>query len=150
MTLFVVVLAGAILPFTPQGRQMLRAAKRLIERPEPVAVPDEAELKRVLEAELREGIEKEFEAKLEAAKRSLVAEAEKREREAEEKRRKEAVLPPLTAHTAASGGDVRKLRSGIPFKSNVKVESGTIASKERTDDGSYTAEYTLTLIFPDA
>ncbi len=44
--------------------------------------------------------------------------------------------------------DVRKLRSGIPFKSEVTVTQGGIASKERVDKDSYTATYHLSLRVP--
>ncbi len=44
--------------------------------------------------------------------------------------------------------DVRKLRSGIPFKSEVTVTQGGIASKERNDKDSYTATYQLSLRVP--
>ena len=44
--------------------------------------------------------------------------------------------------------DVRKLRSGIPFKSEVKIEKGSIASRERIDSNSYTASYQLSLRVP--
>lgn len=44
--------------------------------------------------------------------------------------------------------DVRKLRSGIPFKSEVTVTQGGIASKERQDKDSYTATYQLALRVP--
>ncbi len=44
--------------------------------------------------------------------------------------------------------DVRKLRSGIPFKSEVTVSQGGIASKERIDEDSYTATYRLSLKVP--
>jgi len=44
--------------------------------------------------------------------------------------------------------DVRKLRSGIPFKTEVKIEKGGIASRERIDAKSYTASYLLSLRIP--
>jgi hypothetical protein len=46
--------------------------------------------------------------------------------------------------------DVRKLRSGIPFKTEVNIDQGGIASVERVDDSSYTAFYRLSLRLPAA
>ncbi len=44
--------------------------------------------------------------------------------------------------------DIRKLRTGIPFKTEVRMEKGGVASRERVDDDSYTAFYQLTLRLP--
>ena len=46
--------------------------------------------------------------------------------------------------------DVRKLRSGIPFKTSVRVEKGAAASSERIDDQSYVATYDLAVRIPAA
>ncbi|MGC4016158.1 MAG: glycoside hydrolase family 75 protein [Luteolibacter sp.] len=44
--------------------------------------------------------------------------------------------------------DVRKLTSGIPFKVEVKLDHGTLASKERVTPDSYAAFYTLNIRLP--
>lgn len=44
--------------------------------------------------------------------------------------------------------DVRELRSGIPFETEVTFEKGGVASDERVDDGSYVARYELLLRLP--
>ncbi|MFD0893610.1 glycoside hydrolase family 75 protein [Luteolibacter ambystomatis] len=44
--------------------------------------------------------------------------------------------------------DVRKLTSGIPFKVEVKLDHGTLASKERVTPDSYAAFYTLNVRLP--
>lgn len=73
-------------------------------------------------------------------------------REHEEALKRPASKPadPLPEPEPALGTvmDVRKLRSGIPFKSEVKVTQGGIASKERVDADSYTATYQLALRVP--
>ena len=56
--------------------------------------------------------------------------------------------PPLPESELGAVTDVRKLRSGIPFKTEVKVEKGSIASRERIDEKSYTASYRLSLRVP--
>jgi len=44
--------------------------------------------------------------------------------------------------------DVRLLRPGIPFKTEIKFDKGGIASKERVDAASYVAFYQLSLRLP--
>lgn len=44
--------------------------------------------------------------------------------------------------------DVRKLTAGIPFKVEVKLDHGTLASKERVAPDSYSVFYTLNLRLP--
>lgn len=140
---FVIVLGAVVLPFTPPGMKILRGVKRLLDRPAappPVATVDESDLRRQLEARLREEFEADLERQLDALKKQM---------EAAKKADEPAALPPISSHTASSGGDVRTLRSGIPFKTEVKVEKGTIASKERKTGDSYTAEYTLKVRVPE-
>lgn len=58
----------------------------------------------------------------------------------------------LTPRTPPGGPitDVRKLRNGIPFKTEVKIDPGSIASIEREQAESYTARYELNLKRPNA
>ncbi len=145
-SVFVAVLAGVILPFTPPGEKMLRGVKNLIRPPVPAApTVDEEDLERQLEARLRKEFEEDLEKQLAEFKKQAAAEAKRKAETPAEP----APLPPISSHTAASGGDVRTLRSGIPFKTEVKVEKGGIASKERKAGESYTAEYTLTVRVPE-
>lgn len=144
ISFFLIVLAGVILPFTPQGKEILRGVKRMMDPPKVVEGPDEADIRRQLESRLREEFEAEYERELAAIKKSAEEEVQKRKKAEEPK-----ALPPLTSHIVSSGGDVRKLRSGIPFKTEVKVEKGGLASKERKDEASYTAEYTLKVKVPE-
>ncbi|MCW1921334.1 glycoside hydrolase family 75 protein [Luteolibacter arcticus] len=145
-SVFVIVLAGAILPFTPPGQKILRGVKNLIQPPPPPVVEkqvdDSADQMRDLEARHRQKMEE-----LEANYQREVANLKKQAEDAE--RRATAPEPPLSAHTANSGGDVRTLRSGIPFKTEVKVDKGGIASVERKDANSYTAEYKLSIRVPE-
>lgn len=57
------------------------------------------------------------------------------------------IVPP-TDHTASSGGDVRAMFKGFKLKTQVNVEKGDLASSERKDGESYTAEYTLNINLP--
>jgi hypothetical protein len=146
-SVFIIVLAGAILPFTSPGQKILRGVKHLIQPPPPPAtvvekVDDSKDQIRDLEARHRQQMED-----LEANYQRDLANLKKQAEDAE--RRATAPEPPLSAHTAQSGGDVRTLRSGIPFKTEVKVDKGGVASVERKDANSYTAEYKLTIRVPE-
>jgi hypothetical protein len=148
-SVFVVVLAGVILPFTTPGEKILRGVKNLIQPPPAKEVTAETDdIQRQAESRFRQEIEEmeaEHRKEMEALKKQAAAEAKRKAESPAEP----APLPPISSHTAASGGDVRTLRSGIPFKTEVKVEKGGIASKERKTADSYTAEYTLKVRVPE-
>ena len=145
-SLFVVALAGAILPFTSPGEKIMRGLKRIATGPAPSSPGiDKADIERQLEARLRTEFEADLERELAALKKQFADAARRDAAKAAEPQ----PLPPLSSHTAASGGDVRTLRSGIPFKSEVQVSKGGIASKERVTADSYTATYTLGIRLPE-
>ncbi|WP_193213083.1 glycoside hydrolase family 75 protein [Luteolibacter marinus] len=145
-SVFVIVLAGAILPFTAPGAKILRGVRDLIRPPAKTAESiDRDDIERQIEARVRADYEAELARELAAVKQQADAAAKRAAKAAELE-----PLPPISSHTASSGGDVRTLRSGIPFKSEVKVEKGGIASKERKSDASYTASYTLNVRLPEA
>jgi len=148
-TLFIVVLAAVVTPFTESGRKVLREGKRWLEARQNTPAANEADdILRQSEARLRE----EYEMKL--AELRAEAESAKKAREAAEAAAKKATppepeaLPPIRAHTASSGGDVRKLRSEITLETKVEVEEGGLASVEREDDAAYQASYTLKVRVP--
>jgi len=146
---FVMVVAGTVIIFTPPGEKILRGVKHLLQPPPPpVSKNNDAEdLQRQLEARHREELdemETEHQREREALKKQIEESAKRQAADATPEPE-----PPLSEHTAKSGGDVRTLRSGIPFKTEVKVEKGSIASFERKDSESYTAEYTLKIRVPE-
>jgi hypothetical protein len=141
----ILAVGGVAFLFSPAGQRLFHK-----DRPDdagPLVTPADAEdIERQFESRHRQEVarlEAEFEKERGELKKQL-DEASKRPAE-----RMPDPEPPLSAHTAQSGGDVRTLRSGIPFKSEVKVEKGDIASKERKDNESYVAEYTLKLRLPE-
>ncbi len=73
--------------------------------------------------------------------------AEIEKKSAEEIKKLKAELTPKTP-TAGAITDVRKLRNGIPFKTEVKIDPGTISSTEREQPESYSAFYQLSLKRP--
>jgi hypothetical protein len=93
----------------------------------------------------------EFETKLRAEMESELKKrsAEMEKKSAEEIRQLKAQLIPNTP-AVGSVTDIRKLRSGIPFKTEVKIDQGSIASIEREHPESYTASYELNLKRPNA
>lgn len=142
---FVLAVGGVGFFFTPAGQRLFQKDKPDAAGPV-VTASDAEDIQRQFESRHRQDVERmeaDFQREREALKKQL-EEAAKRPAGAEVDPE-----PPLSAHTAQSGGDVRTLRSGIPFKSEVKVEKGGIASKERKDEKSYVAEYTLTLRVPE-
>ncbi len=106
-------------------------------KPPPLAA-DMTDIFRQREAEIIEEAEARKEEELAALRKSF-----------EEARSKDEPAPPAPAEIETGAvTDVRKLGSGIPFKTEVTVEKGGIASKERVDPESYTASYKLSLRAP--
>ncbi len=137
---FVLVCGGLGLLFTPIPVRLKQGLKDLI-KPEPVVIQaDTTDIERQIraryEAEMVELREKQ-EQELSALRK---AQAEKPKEKPEE--------PPPTDVTLGSVTDVRELRSGIPFKTEVNVTKGGIASVERKDAASYTASYQLSVKAP--
>jgi hypothetical protein len=115
---------------------------REIFAPKTVVVPaDETDIRRQIESRLRTEMEQELEREIEAMKKA--AQAKEAENQLETLSENIGEMPETGSVT-----DVRKLRSGIPFKTEVKIGKGGIASKERVADDSYTAFYQLSLRMP--
>ncbi|RYD47739.1 MAG: hypothetical protein EOP85_04900, partial [Verrucomicrobiaceae bacterium] len=113
--------------------------------PKPVAskTPDSDDLIRQMEARILTEAQKKTEEQLAALRKVHEEDLKKL---AEKPAEPDTGQAPVTALGDLT--DVRKLRSGIPFKTAVKIEKGGIASKERTDDSSYVASYQLSLRLP--
>lgn len=134
------VVVGLLFP-----AQVKRGLRKLL-GPAPVVRPaggNDDELRRQLERAKRKAAENERGLREEIdGLRKAVAEFEK-QREEEGLRRE-----PPEENALGSVTDVRKLRSGIPFKTEIHIGKGGIASVERKDDESYTAFYSLFLRVP--
>ncbi len=112
--------------------------------PKPVAAsPESADLERQAEARIWAEAEKKAEEQVALLKKAHADELRKLSEKPAEPQ-----TPSEPATQLGDITDVRKLRSGIPFKTEVKIEKGGIASKERVDDSSYTASYQLSLRVP--
>lgn len=103
---------------------------------------EEADLERQIENRLRAEFEQELAAKMREIRQTSPA--------VQPSTPAETMAPTLAPEPVAilSGVDVRTLRSGIPFHSEVVIADGQQASRERTDKDSYKAEYKLTVKIP--
>lgn len=120
------------------GRKLKEIAGEIAETRQPGrAGVDELALERQVEQRLRAQYEEELARQL-GEMRGM----QDKPAEGDDARQPEVPLP------LGKVSDVRKLRSGIPFKTEVTFEKGGIASKERVDDESYVAKYELTLKLP--
>lgn len=142
---FLILVCGSIgILFTEIPAKVSRNLKALMQSQQPAEEVDRETIELQIEQRLRAEMESKYEREI----------AELREQNAEQESERESkaepgpvVIPPLPLGPVS---DVRKLRSGIPFKTEVVFEQGGIASEERVDDESYVAKYTLTLKLPAA
>ena len=120
------------------GRKLKEIASEVAAKREPKAdAVDETALERQVEQRLRAQFEEELARELKEMRANKAKDPEGASQSA----------PKLPLGKVT---DVRKLRSGIPFKTDVTFEKGGIASQERVDDESYVAKYDLTLRLPEA
>lgn len=137
---------GALLFFASGQFSKVKRGLREIFAPKPVIVQaDETDIRRQIESRLRSEMEAELDREVESMKKAAAENEAKRQAEREAEERPQEDMPEVGAVM-----DVRKLRSGIPFKTEVKFEKGGVASQERVNDGSYTASYQLSLRVPAA
>lgn len=135
---FLVLAAGGVgILFTEIPGKVARNLKEIMAS-NPVVGPDEETLALQIEQRLRE----EFEDKLRQELATLKVPEPKPE------------IPPAPEPPPqiplGTVTDVRQLRSGIPFKTEVTFEEGKTAVMERVDPESYTASYELKLRLPKA
>ncbi|MEO8617305.1 MAG: glycoside hydrolase family 75 protein [Luteolibacter sp.] len=141
VVLLLLVLLGVGLCFTSLPGKIKRGMKEVFSPKPTVIAADEKDIYRQAEARIRVDMEEKYERDIAALKKSL-EEAKKQGADQKE---------PAPGALEAEPGDVtdiRKLRSGIPFKTEVKMEKGGIASRERVDEASYTASYQLSFRLP--
>ena len=136
----VLVIAGVGLLFTEIPGKVARNIKEMTAPPKSPAGTDEETLALQIEQRLRD----EFEEKLKQELAALKPPAQTPEPETPP-----APEPPPQV-PLGTVTDVRKLRSGIPFKTEVTFEEGKTAVTERKSDESYTASYELKLRLPKA
>lgn len=126
--------------FTGIPAKVARNIKEMIAAQNPPPGPDEQTLALQIEQRLRE----EFEEKLKRELAALKPPAPNPEPETPPTPEPPAEIPQGTVT------DVRELRSGIPFKTEVTFGEGKTAITERVSEDSYTASYKLELRLPKA
>ena len=136
--LLLLVGAGIGLCFTGFPGKVKRGLREIFAPRPAIVSPGKDDIFRQAEAQIRAELEEKYERDIAALMKSM--------EDAEKQNAEEA--PPAPEPDLGNITDVRKLRSGIPFKTAVKIEKGGIASKERVDDASYTATYELSLRLP--
>ncbi|MBC7980790.1 MAG: hypothetical protein H7Y36_09535 [Armatimonadetes bacterium] len=134
----VAALAGML--FTEIPGKVKRGLQELAASREPRLVVDEEKIEMRVEQRLRAEMDEELAKELEALRAQQAGKNEAAEKETAPQ--PEPLLP------LGKVTDVRQLRSGIPFNTEVTFEKGGIASAERRDAGSYTANYELKLRLP--
>lgn len=146
---FLVLVCGGIgILFTDIPAKINRNLKALIQSRQPTEEVDRKTIELQIEQRLRAEMEMKLERELaELREQNAAREPEDKPDDKPEIDPEPAVIPPLPLGPV---NDVRKLRSGIPFKTEVIFEQGGIASEERVDDESYVAEYKLKLKLPAA
>jgi hypothetical protein len=141
---FIVVLVAGIVVFNTLGGKLRRGMKRLSDDK-----PKTTEAHGENTEELQRQVE-EYANELSDAKGTIARlQAELESGTKTPPKTGDGDLPPVTGFSSESGSDLRNLRSGIPFKSEVNVGKGTLASKERVMADSYTARYTLSVRVPE-
>ena len=136
----VLVIAGVGLLFTEIPGKVARNIKEMTAPPKSPDGTDEETLALQIEQRLRD----EFEERLKQELAALKPPAPKPEPETPPAPEPPPQIPLDTVT------DVRELRSGIPFKTEVTFEQGKTAVTERESDESYTASYELKLRLPKA
>lgn len=145
---FFVLVCGMIgVLFTSIPGKLKRGLREVLAPKPVVEKADEKDLQRQIESRLRAELEQRMEEDLarELAAIRKATEAEVRK----EYEDKEPAAPPAVV-VPGTVSDVRQLRAGIPFKTEVKLARGGIASKERVVAASYAAFYQLSLTVPVA
>lgn len=137
--LLVVALIGSF--FTEIPAKVNRQIKELVASRKPQTVVNEETLELQVEQRLRAQMEEELEKQLEALR------AEQAVKPADGDK-PDPTPTPSPQLPLGSVQDVRLLRSGIPFKTEITFEKGGIASAEREDKESYVASYELKLRLP--
>lgn len=130
--------------FTEIPGKVSRNLKQILESRMPSEPVDEDTLTRRLEDRLRAEMEEDLAKELAVIRKGQSKLEEARGSDGDE------VSIPTPQLPLGKVEDVRNMRSGIPFKTEITFEKGGIASAEREDKGSYTANYELKLKLPSA
>lgn len=145
---FLILVCGLLaLLFTGIPGKVKRGLLEIV-RPQPVEVAaDEKDIRRQIEARLRSEMEIELQRELKAIEDRANGRANERIEEIEDAYKSKPYVPNLGLGKVT---DVRQMRSGIPFITEVDIQQGGVASKERVDEASYAVRYQLQMKLPTA
>jgi len=133
-----------LLFFTNIPAKVKRGAVEILQARDTGGGPDEEAIRRQVEERMRAELEEELARLREAAEGGSPGESPPATPGEEAPR----VPPPPRGAAVGSVMDVRQLRSGIPFETELRFEEGGLASVERVDPKSFVARYTLDLRVP--
>jgi len=135
------LVGGIALMFTEVPAKVKRGLVEIMASGDPDGGVDEEAIRRQVEERMRAEIAQEL-----AELRSRIAEPGSETESADDGSQR--IEPPSTPAAVGSVMDVRQLRSGIAFETELNFEEGGIASAERVDPTSFTARYTVNLRVP--
>lgn len=134
--ILVTALVGSF--FTDIPAKVARNIKEMTAPPKSPPGQDEKTMTLQIEQRLRVEYEEKLRSELAELKRSATA------------LEPETAMASLSQIPLGTVTDVRQLRSGIPFKTQVTFEEGETAVAERESNDSYTASYELSIRLPKA
>lgn len=140
LTLMVAMVSTVIVLCSPLAGKIKRALLSL-RSDQGRSAREEADLERQIENRLRAEFEQELAAKMREIRQHSSAPRPSPPID-------NTPTPAPEPQASLVGVDVRTLRSGIPFQSEVVTATGQLASRERMDKDSYKAEYKLTVKVP--
>ncbi|MFK7851528.1 MAG: glycoside hydrolase family 75 protein [Akkermansiaceae bacterium] len=141
--ILVIALVGSF--FTDIPKKVSRNLKDLVRSQKPIEEIDRERIELEIADKLRMEMEKEFQLELQ---RQLAEVRTTQEARAVTDEVEDNTPEPFVPLPIGKVTDVRKLRNGIPFKTEITFGEGGIASVERKSAESYVASYELQLKLP--
>jgi Fungal chitosanase of glycosyl hydrolase group 75 len=135
-TIFTLILLAVLMLTTPLAGKIKRGILSF-RKPAITKIPDTKELEKKIETNLRKEFEKEYADKINTFKKADSAKSN-------------AALPTMSNAAFKRLGDIKMLRSGVPFSSVIETKEGQNASTERNVASSYTTEYKVNIHVPSA
>ena len=136
--------AGVALFFTDIPAKVKRGLVEILESRQTGGGVDEETIRRQVEERVRADFERELAERLAAESAATPGETI----HSDDADGTPRIEPPPASARVGSVMDVRQLRSGIPFETELRFDEGRLASIERVDPASFTACYTLDLRVP--
>lgn len=146
LLVFATVAAGIALMFTDVPAKVKRGLIEILAARDTGGGPDEEAIRRQVEERMRAEIAHELAELRAAAQRPETPPTTPAD--GDDGDGAPRIEPPPARAAVGSVMDVRQLRSGIPFETELRFGEGGLASVERKDAASFVARYTLDLRVP--